>query len=130
MIKFLFKTAFYAVVGVLLLHGVHALYVRYRDRNFDIEVETEVAHHFAQKSTAWVKDMLAEQRVKFSDPGVAETESIAVSSASAGLPERSSAAADPVSDADAHRRANRSRFKSTLRVLSQTESFLKSEEKE
>ena len=129
MFKFLFKTAFFTVVGVLLLHGAHTLYVRYRDRSFDIETETQIAKHFAEKSSEWVKDLLEEQRLKLAKSP--DDESVHAPVAAEPVSQLPVAeAVEPVRDPAAHNRRNRRIFRNTIQTLSETESILKAEEKE
>jgi len=48
-VKFLFKTAFYTVVGLVLLFGLKTIYTKWQDRTLD------VGQH-----VAWVRDMAAD----------------------------------------------------------------------
>jgi len=133
MFKFLFKTAFFTVVGVLLLHGAHTLYVRYRDRKFDIETETQIARHFAEKSSKWVKDMLKEQRLKLAErpndrpASIPKTNDVVITEPVGPVP--APEVAEPIRDPAAHNRRNRRIFRNTVQSLSKTESILKAEEK-
>ena len=129
MIKFLFRTAFYTVVGVLLLHGAHTLYVRYRDQNFDPETEARAARHFAEKSSEWVKDMLEEQRLKLAERQGNRPVPVAKTNAPVVLddldtPIVEAEMPEPVGDPMAHNKRNRRIFRDTVRTLSETESVL------
>ncbi|OVE74079.1 hypothetical protein BVX94_01620 [bacterium B17] len=112
------------IIFVLILHGAHTLYVRHRDRNFDLATEAEAARHFAVESSQWVKEMLEEQRIKLAQKTTEPEKEAAVPMETNSAPAITVKEVVPEVPAYEHNRRNRNIFKRTINTLSETESLL------
>ena len=67
--KFLLKTAFYTVLGLLILFGLNTVYTRWQDRSIDISEQVTWAGRMAKDGVEQVKGFMEDRGVTIIQPG-------------------------------------------------------------
>lgn len=93
MLKFIIKATLSALIGLLVIYGIHSMIVRSRDREFNLKNEMAQAQRAATETAIALKTFVEEQGARITN-ATAEVRADVRSSPSAAEPVRPAASED------------------------------------